>query len=66
MVRIYLGKNMNLSRFYPWIFFLVGMFYLLVPHETQNGLGLGFGLDHYSHIGIGMILLTYAGYKLTE
>jgi hypothetical protein len=42
------------------IVFGVGTFYLGEPHSTHIGSGLGFGLEHLTHIFIGLLLMMAA------
>jgi hypothetical protein len=39
------------------IVLLVGLFYAVLPHTTHVSSGIDFGLDHTSHIVLGVILI---------
>ena len=43
------------------IFVLVGLFYLLAPHEMHVGTGLDFKASHADHLVFGAIFLIMAG-----
>jgi hypothetical protein len=43
------------------MFVLVGLFYLLAPHEMHVGLGLDFKASHTDHLIFGSIFLIMAG-----
>ncbi|MBI4176955.1 MAG: hypothetical protein HY516_01160 [Candidatus Aenigmarchaeota archaeon] len=49
------------------ILVLVGLYYVLAPHELHVSSGFGFGLDHPVHMVLGVILLAAgAGYYMTK
>jgi len=43
------------------IFALVGLFYLLAPHEMHVGLGLDFKASHADHLIFGAVFLIITG-----
>jgi hypothetical protein len=42
------------------IIFGIGTFYVGEPHSTHIGSGIGFGLEHLTHIFIGLLLIMAA------
>jgi len=43
------------------VFALVGLFYLLAPHEMHVGLGLDFKASHSDHLIFGAVFLIMTG-----
>ncbi len=39
---------------------LVGLYYLVAPHDLHVKSGFGFGLDHTYHMLLGVVLLVVA------
>lgn len=42
------------------ILVLLGLFYAILPHSVHIGSGIGFGLGHTIHIGLGVVLIIAA------
>jgi len=40
---------------------LAGLYYLIAPHDLHVSSGFGFGLDHYVHQVLGVVLIVIAG-----
>ena len=49
---------MNTKLIIGIIIFVVGIFYAAVPHDIHVSSAVGFGLEHTTHVLLGLILLV--------
>lgn len=60
-LRVQKDQNLFFRAVPTGIFVLVGLFYLLAPHEMHVGMGLDFGATHTDHLVFGAVFLLMAG-----
>lgn len=53
--------KMDVKMIISVILALVGLYYVLAPHDLHVSSGFGFGLDHMYHIVLGIVLIAVAG-----